>query len=177
MRLPCNVLFVLCTKPFSATSPCLEGPCGLSAIPPGHPSWGRGQECTHFPQKGKPRLRDENSCPGGSWPGPFSTRHTLFFNIYYYYFIFTVFVVTKGILALCEETQKSDGDCKWRAEPSAAHPDGWCVRVRVQGRAVWVQLVFKSSSASYLLCNLGQETSPPRVLVFLPAKWSNYMCL
>lgn len=68
--------------------------------------------------------------------------------------------------------------CKWRANPSPCPPPRLaCPSVRVRGWGVWVQLVFKSSSVSYLLCDLGQDTSLPRVSAFLPAKWSNYMYL
>lgn len=40
-----------------------------------------------------------------------------------------------------------------------------------------LQLMFKPSSATYVLWDLGLATSLPRASVFLPAKWSDYIYL
>lgn len=135
-----------------------------------------GTRVHSFPTEGETKAQRQEPLCWGSWPGPFSTGHAILFHSYDFYFIFTVFVVTKGMLVLCEATRRQMETCKWGANPSHSAPPGWR-ELCVQGRAMWVQLVFEPSSVSYLLSDLGEETPLPRVSVFLSAKWGNYMYL
>lgn len=122
MGFRCNFQVVLCTKPFRATRPCLKGSCGPIAITPCHLRWGRGQERIHFPEEGKPRLRDGNFSPGGLGPVrfPFATLFDCTFVVLTSSFL--SLWLQKGCLLYVRETGSQVEPCKWGATPPAPHP-------------------------------------------------------